>query len=300
LGKPKRFKALDISVKQSVVTIAEIIGDEIGFKQVTIEPNLNEGQADIEFIDGLTYHLEVKTPNLGKYYKEFNELNYKIRKVLSANGSQLVVACAVGSELIPFKVRQIDRQDEGASMGIIEYCSSFPPTKAVVNKARNGLKEANEQLERISSKYKSKKIFVLDVTSYILKNEMDFREILLQEYKKNSNNLKSLDGIVIFSFDPSTRGHSFIPVFLSDGLSTEVFKRSTKANPGNSIMIAVNKKTPKEKGKILEIEKSGNIKIDDISYGNFFEYLNIPELSSKTPDNNLKSEGIMFTHVQRF
>jgi hypothetical protein len=288
-------------VKQSIVTIAETIGNEIGFDQVILEPNLPEGQVDIEFKDDNLYYLEVKSPNLfkSKYNKEFNQVNNQIIKLLAKNDSQLVTLRAVGSKLIPLKVRQIDRQDKGASMSIIAYDTSFPPRHAIVDIIRNSLHIANEQLSSISSK--SKKIFVLDITSYILKNEKDFSEILLQEYEKNSKNLQSLDGIILFSSYPGTSRYSFIPVFLGNGIDTEVFKRNSKIHQSSPIMIAINKRSPNANGKILEIEKGGNIKIDDISYGNLGDCLRFDESDSKGDiKSNHKSEGLMLTHAQRF
>jgi hypothetical protein len=223
---------------------------------------------------------------------------------MSNKQSQSVIACTVGLNLCPLRIRKIDRQDEGASMCIVKYNDAFPPTSAVTGIVRNSLPEANKQLRRISSK--SRKIFVLDITSYILKNENEFCKILSQEYEKNQKKFESLDGIILFSSSPNASGHSFMPVILHDGIETEVFKKPAKINFGAAMMVAISKRTPKEKGKILEIEKGGNIKIDDIPYGNFWDCLKLAEESDgNIPIHKNKrrasiSEGIMFTHVQRF
>ncbi len=310
LDKPKKFKGLDLSVKQSIVRIVEIIGNKIGFDQVTIEPNLAEGQADIEFIDDNTYYLEVKSPNIFKsdHYKDFNSIFNQVSKLISSE-SNFIIGCTVGSQLVPLKVRQIDRQDGNASMGIIAYDNSIPPGSKIAYKIQSMLPEASKQLSRLPSK--SKKIFVLDITSYILKSEREFFAILTQEYKKNSESLKSLDGVVLFSSDPNTSGYSFSPIFLRDGINIDVFKRNTMIPFSTPIMIAIKKRTQKGQNNILEIDESGNIIIDGIQYCNFWESLNFLEINSiennrytyntsnsKNKVNSYKSQAVVLTHAQ--
>lgn len=278
--KIKRFKGYDYFVQSSILQIAENIGNILEFDCVTIEPNLPSGDADIKFIDDDVYYLQVKSPLFfrSKYGHKFSDISKEFNRILTNSKSRFAVGYVVGSSLIPIYVKDVNKPGKRVSLGILAYNPLFVPTSDIVRKMEDMLYEANNQLGEIQEK--SWKIFILDVTHYPTRGNLDFYNLLAKISKQNT--FKSIDGIGLFSWNLAKRNDytlpsTIIPVLeaFKRGIRSKVFRQPFQLYQGMMITLPTSMRVYKGWNKLLEINKEGYIGVDGIEYGDFWGYIKL-------------------------
>ena len=280
VGKIKKFRGYDYFVQSSILQIAENIGYLVGFDNVIIEPSISLGDADIKFIDEDVYHLQVKSPLFfkQKYGYKFIDLSRDFDRILSKSKSRFAVGYATGSSLIPIHVEDISKPGRRASLGILAYDTSFVPTFSIIQKVEDILYDANRQLGKIEEK--SWKIFLLDITHYHVRGNLDFYNLLGNIFWANRKILKAIDGIGLFSWNPAKRcdytlQSTIIPILLKKGIKSRVFRQPYQLYQGMMMTLPTSMYVYKGWNDMLEINKEGYIGVDGIEYGPFWEYIKL-------------------------
>jgi len=280
VGKLKKFRGYHYLVQSSILQIAENIGNIVGFDSVTIEPNISSGDADIRFIDEDVYYLQVKSLLFfkQKYGSRFADLSKEFAKILSKSKSRFAVGYATRSSLIPIHVEDIHKPGRKASLGILAYDTSFVPTSDIVRKVEDMLYDANKQLGKIRER--SWKIFILDVTHYPARGNLDFYNLLANIFWPYRHIFKSIDGIGLFSWNPAqtskyTMSSTIIPILLKKGITSRVFKQPFQLYQGIMITLPTSMHMNKGWNNLLEINKEGYIGVDGVEYGPFWEYVKL-------------------------
>lgn len=278
--KIKRFRGHDYFVQSSILQIAENIGNILEFDCVTIEPNLPSGDADIKFIDDDVYYLQVKSPLIfrSKYGHKFSEISKEFGRILTKSKSRFAVGYVIDSSLIPIYVKDINKPGRRASLGILAYDTSFVPTIDIIRKIEDMLYEANDQLGKIQEK--SRKIFILDVTHYPTRGNLDFYNLLAKVFWLKRNIFRFIDGIALFSWNPTKRKDytlpsTIIPIFLRDEIRSNVFRQPFQLYQSIMITLPTSIRVYKGWNNLLEINKNGYIGVDGIEYGHFWETIKL-------------------------
>ena len=278
--KLKKFQGYHYLVQSTVLRIAENIGRVIGFRNVTVEPALPSGDADIKFVDSDVHYVQVKSPLFfaSKYGDRFSEVSKEFSRILSKSRSRFAVGYATNSSLIPIHVQDINKRGRRASLGILAYDTSFVPTPDVMRKLTEMLSEANNQLARIREK--SWKIFVLDITHHPTRGNLDFYHLLANVFHEHCNLLRSIDGTALFSWNPvNTKNHampfSLIPTFLKEGITSRVLRQPFQLYRGLMVTMPTSMYVRRGWNNLLEINKEGYIGVDDVEYGPFWKYIEL-------------------------
>ncbi|MCW3130204.1 MAG: hypothetical protein N2V75_08930 [Methanophagales archaeon] len=301
VGKLTKFKGYHYFVQSSILQIAENIGNIVGFDSVTIEPNVSSGDADIRFIDDAVYYLQVKSPLFfkQKYGSKFTDISKEFDRILSKSRSRFAVgyatgsSSATGSSLIPIHVEDIHKPGRRASLGILVYDTSFVLTSDIVRKVEDMSYDANKQLGKIQEK--SWKIFILDITHYPARGNLDFYYLLANIFWPNPNVFKAIDGIGLFSWNPAQRSDytlpsTIIPILLKKGITSRVFKQPFQLYQGMMITMPTSMYMYKGWNDLLEINKEGYIGVDGVEYGPFWEYVKLLyRLNFRYSRNNKRS-----------
>ncbi len=282
VGKEKKFKGYPYLIQASILQIVENIGQIIGFDNIIIEPSLSKGDADIEFVDGETYHLQVKSPLFfkQKYWSAFTSSSRRFLDILS-KGSRFAVGYVVEGRLILLEKKDVDKPGRRASLGILVFDTSLVPEPDIIRKIEGMIYESSEQLSKIHEK--SHKIFVLDITHFPTKGSYDFYLLLRGIFQINPNIFKEIDGVCLFSCNLAqvsnyTMQATLIPVILNEGITSAVFRQPYQLYQGMMITLSTsmqfNKGWSKGWNNLLEINKEGFIGVDGIEYGPFWRYIN--------------------------
>lgn len=280
IGKPKKFRGYDPSIQSSILKITENIGSITGFENVIVEPTLSSGDADIKFIDEEVYYLQVKSPQffIGKYGSKFASISKEFDRILSKSRSRFAVGYVANSSLIPIHVEDIHKQGRRASLGILAYDTSFVPTYDITLKIEDMLSEANKQLGKIQEK--SWRIFILDITHYPARGNLDFYNLLANVFWPYRNAFNAIDGLGLFSYNPRqineyTMSSTIIPILLKKGVTSNVFKQPFQLYRGMMITMPTSMYFYKGWNNLLEINKEGYIGVDGVEYGPFWEYVKL-------------------------
>ena len=278
--KLKAFKGYHYFVQSSVLKMAENIGKVVGFENVVVEPALSSGDADIKFIDNDVHYLQVKSPLffVSKYGDRFAEASKEFNRILSKSKSRFAVGYVTRSSLIPIHVHDINKPGRRASLGILAYDTSFVTTPDIIRKIEDMLYEANKQLQKIPEK--SWKIFILDVTHYPARGNLDFYSLLAKIFWPNRNFFTAIDGIGLFSWNPiKTRKYTMpstlIPIFLKRGITSKIFRQPFQLYRGLMISFPTSMYVRRGWNNLFEISKEGYVGVDDVEYGPFWKYIEL-------------------------
>jgi hypothetical protein len=182
----------------------------------------------------------------------------------------------MNSTLIPLHVENVRKSGRRASLGILAYDNSFVPTPDIVRKISEMLNHADKQLSKIREK--SLKVFILDVTHYQARGNLDFYNLLAKVFRSNRDTLKAIDGIALFSWNPiQTKGDTLplvlIPIFLGTVITSKVFRQPFQLYRSLMIALLTNMFVREGWNNLLEINKEGYIGVDDVEYGPFWQYV---------------------------
>ncbi|MCJ7631224.1 hypothetical protein MUP77_02310, partial [Candidatus Bathyarchaeota archaeon] len=290
VGRPKRFRSYDYLAQSSVLKIAENIGNIVGYENVTVEPGLSQGDAGIKFIDNEVYYLQIKSPLFfeSKYGSKFSDVSREFQRILSKSRSRFAVGYATKSTLIPVHVENVRKSGRRASLGILAYDNSFVPTPDISRKVTEMLDNADKQLSKIREK--SLRVFVLDVTHYQARGNLDFYNLLAKIFKSNRDTLKVIDGIALFSWNPIQTNDSkmplaLIPIFLKTGIISKVFRQPFQLYRGLMITLPTNMCVRKGWNNLLEINKEGYMGVDGVEYGPFWRSVDFLSAMNQTRDS---------------
>lgn len=280
LGKPRKFSNLDWRIQASTLRIAENIGVLIGFENVTIEPSLSKGDADIKFVDGQPYFLQIKTPRFfsSKYASKFDYAMKNFLEILSRSRSRFSVAYATNSSLELVKVKEVIKPGRSVSLGLLIFDWSFVPIRDIRLQIDTLLNYASNQLGRIEEK--GWKIFVLDVSQYSPRGNFDYYKTLREVFLQNRKFFSEIDGIGLFSLNlEKEKGArvppTIIPVWFKEEITSIVFKQPCSLYSGRMFAIVSKAQCSKGWNELLEINKEGYICVDGVEYGPYWKYINI-------------------------
>lgn len=280
IGRPRRFRDSNIIVQASILNIAENISSIVGFDNVTVEPSLTSGNADIRFIDEDVYYLEVKSSLFfeSKPGDKFADVSNEFNRLFLRSKSRFAVGYATDSSRYLVHAKNIQKQGRRVSLGILAYDASIAPTRDVKRKLLENLFRSNKQLGKIREK--SQKIFILDISHYPIRGNWDFYELLKGVFCENHTDLSALDGIGLFSWNPAyvigdTMSATIIPVYLKEEVTSKVFQQPYQLRNGKMWTIQSSMEIPRTGwNDFFKIDRTGFISVDDVEYGHFWKYIN--------------------------
>lgn len=270
----------DYWVQISTLNLTENIGYQCGYENIVIEPNLPEGDADIKFYDEENHYLQVKCPNLFAIYSYGQDLIRLTKRfckdVLSKSDSRFAVAYITEKRYYRFLVKEINRPEMKASLGVVLYDPFFPSQNQTLYKLEFFLKSAYSQLKNV--KQKGNKIIIID-TSYFPRASLYIYRALKWLYTKYiQKKSDKIDGIAMFSWNPLNVVNDYIkstiiPVVLSESVNSKVFKQKFRLYPGQMMSFPLYGTFKSHQKRKWGIE-DGYLKVDGVEYANFKEIMN--------------------------
>ncbi|MGQ4876196.1 MAG: hypothetical protein ACP6IY_19180 [Promethearchaeia archaeon] len=270
----------DYTSQISILNLAKYIGLQCGYENVEIEPNLRKGDADIFFHDGEDYFIQIKTPKFFASYSYGNDLirltNRFCNEVLLRSNSRFSLAYINKDKYHKLMVKEINRPELKASLGIVLYNPFFPSLEKIIFKFQDLIEKAFLQLIEIEKL--GRKIIIIDITYYYIASLYAY--LILQGIfmKFIKNKTEKIDGLAIYSWVPLESANGFrkfdiIPVLLSENVNSKVFRRKTILFQGQLIAFPFYGIVKSYEKRKLSLDK-GYLKIDGVEYANFKELLN--------------------------
>jgi hypothetical protein len=277
-GKTKKLSDIsgsEIFSTASEYIIAEHIGKQLDPECVTIHPTTNGGDADLKFVDGEAYFLQVKTPQLfaSKYAGDLERITNEFYENLNKSKSEFSYALAVNNELKQWK-KPVNKKGRRASVGILAH-SPVTSQRYFWRKISDSLLEANKQLEKIQDK--GVKLYLLDSTHHYDHGNKFFYHLLKTLYDSHQEHLKNLNGVIMHSYQFGEGDHTnsnLFPVILSDDVKTCVFINEICLYSTMMVSFPMSMRVVKGWNEMINVEKDGIIYIDGQEYGSFWEIIN--------------------------
>jgi hypothetical protein len=270
----------DYWVQISTLKLAEYIGSIIGLENVTIEPKISEGDADIKAVEDDIFYFQLKTPHffIGDYGDVFIRYTKRFcNEVLAKSKSRFAMAYVTKKGYSKPYIKEINKPSLRASLGVLIYDRFFPPLSQIEWKLENFIEKAYSQLKKITEK--SKKIILIDTTFYPLASS-DVCRIIRDIYNKSFRESKDIDGIAFFSWNPANvvdnlMESTIIPVVIKNDIFSKIFQQPYRLYSGQMMTIPFYGLLKSKEERQFGFNKDGNLHVDGI------EFANLKELISK-------------------
>jgi len=270
----------DYWVQISILNLTENIGYQCGYENIVIEPNLHEGDADIKFYEEENHFLQVKCPNLFAIFSHGQDLirltNRFCKDVLSKSDSRFAVAYITERRYYMLLVKEINRSEMKASLGVVLYDPFFPSQDQILYKLESLIKRGYTQL--INIKQKGNKILMIDTSYFPRASLYIYRALKWLYIKYLQKKAKKIDGIAMFSWNPLNVVNDYIkstiiPIVLSENVNSKVFKQKFILYPGQMISFPLYGTFKSHQKRKWGIE-DGYLTVDGVEYTNFKEIMN--------------------------
>jgi len=187
----KKFYNLNPTEKESILRIAGVIANVVGYENIEIESR----DCDIYFEDHDDYYLEVKTPQFfkGDRGDDLNRITKKFwDEIKSYRPNTLTGGLIKPNNKLEIVTRKLSGNSE-IPKALLVMDSQFNPDKNVYRKLGSFLDKAAKQLERIEG---GRRIVLIDIT-YLFKANLPTEKILF-ELVKDIDIMERVDGVSLF------------------------------------------------------------------------------------------------------